>query len=236
MTLLIDLNCDLGEGIGNDALIMPYITSANIACGFHAGDEASMRETLRLAKQHGVQAGAHPGWPDQANFGRNDMHLPEEQVFEIITEQVQSLARLARAEGIKLHHVKPHGALYNQAATDPSLAATIARAVKAISAELILIGLAGSALPAAGLEQGLRVFHEAFPDRAYLPDGQLMPRSQPNAVLGEPKQVAANALHLAREGIRFGGRVIRPDTLCLHGDNPAAVENARLVRQRLQTK
>lgn len=236
MTLITDLNCDLGEGTDNDALIMPYITSANIACGFHAGDEVTMRETLRLAKQHGVRAGAHPGWHDKANFGRNDLHLPELQVFEIITEQVQTLSRLARAEGIKLRHVKPHGALYNQAATDPALAATIARAVKSISTELILVGLAGSALPAAGLEHGLHVFHEAFPDRAYLPGGHLMPRSQPNAVLEEPQQVVENALRLANEGIRFGGQVIFPDTLCLHSDNPAAVENARLVHQRLQTK
>lgn len=230
----MDLNCDLGEGIGNDALIMPFITSANIACGFHAGDESTMRATLRLAKQHAVQAGAHPGWPDRINFGRNDMHLPGDQVFEIVTQQVHTLAQLAHAEGMELRHVKPHGALYNQAAIDLSLAAAIARAVKSVSAELILIGLAGSALPAAGLEEGLRVFHEAFPDRAYLPNGRLMPRSQPGAVFEDPHQVAENALRLAREGIRFSGQVIYPDTLCLHGDNLAAVENARQVSLKLK--
>ncbi len=234
----IDLNCDLGESfgrytLGSDADIMPFITSANIACGFHAGDPSVMQATVRLAKQHGVAIGAHPGWNDLQGFGRREMIANPDEVEALVLYQVGALAAFARAEGLPLAHVKPHGALYNQAAKDRALADAIARAVRRFSRELVLVGLAGSGLVEAGAEMGLRVAHEAFPDRAYAPDGSLMSRNLPGAVIEDPQRVAQNAVRLAREGIRFGGRVVIPDTLCLHGDNAHAAENARLVRDAL---
>ena len=229
----VDLNCDLGEGIGNDEAIMPHITSANIACGFHAGDENIMQATVKLAKSYGVNIGAHPGWNDKQNFGRLEMNVPVEEVEAIVFEQINSLAQIAKAEGIALKHVKPHGALYNQAATHRGLADAIARAVKRFSAELILVGLAGSGLFEAGLEAGLKVAGEGFPDRAYNPDGTLMSRSKPGAVIESPEEVAKNAVKLIRDGIMFGERRVFVDTLCLHGDNKRAAENAILLREVL---
>lgn len=229
----IDLNCDMGENIGNDADIMPYITSANIACGFHAGDTVTMRETVRLAKRFGVAVGAHPGWRDREGFGRREMSLPVEEVEALVREQVEALAAIARAEGVELRHVKPHGALYNQAAKDRELANAIARAVKTVSGELVLVGLAGSGLVEAGVQVGLRIADEGFPDRNYNPDGTLVPRREPHAIIESPEQVAAHALSLAQVGIDFGGRRVHVDTLCLHGDHPRAAENARRVREAL---
>jgi UPF0271 protein len=229
----IDLNCDMGENIGSDEEIMPYITSANIACGFHAGDEVTMRETVRLAKRHGVAVGAHPGWRDRAGFGRREMSLPLEEVEALVREQVEALAAIALAEGVELRHVKPHGALYNQAAKDPALASAVARAVKSISGGLVLVGLAGSGLVEAGLEVGLRVAGEGFPDRNYNPDGTLVPRREPHAMIELPEEVAAHALELVERGIDFDGRRVRVETLCLHGDHPRAAENARRVREAL---
>lgn len=235
----IDLNCDLGESfgrytLGNDAAIMPYITSANIACGFHAGDPGVMGATVRLAKQHGVAIGAHPGWPDLQGFGRRAMQLPPDEVEALVLYQIGALAAFAKAEGLALQHVKPHGALYNQAAAEIELAQAIAQGVKRFSPDLVLVGLAGSRLVEAGRALGLRVADEAFPDRAYNPDGTLKPRSEPGAVLDAPQQVAENALRLAREGVRIAGLNLPVETLCLHGDHPGAVENARLVRDRLE--
>jgi UPF0271 protein len=235
----IDLNSDLGESfgrytLGNDAAIMPYITSANIACGFHAGDPSVMQATVRLAKQNGVAVGAHPGWDDLQGFGRREMTVDSQEAEALVLYQIGALAAFAKAESVELRHVKPHGALYNQAAKDIALAESIARAVKRYSRELILIGLAGSGLVEAGRGVGLRVASEAFPDRGYNPDGTLMSRKLPGAVLEDPQQVAANAVRLAREGIRFGEKVIIPDTLCLHGDNVHAAENARLIRSALK--
>ncbi|MFM8425651.1 MAG: 5-oxoprolinase subunit PxpA, partial [Chloroflexota bacterium] len=158
----IDLNCDLGEGIGNDKAIMPYITSANIACGFHAGDEQTMRETLRLAKRFGVNAGAHPSWNDRENFGRKEMNILPEDAEKLVFEQIQILAAIAKEERVTLTHVKPHGALYNQSSKDVELATAIARAVKTSSVDLILVGLAGSRSVEAGREMGVRVAAEGF--------------------------------------------------------------------------
>ncbi|MEW6285228.1 MAG: 5-oxoprolinase subunit PxpA [Chloroflexota bacterium] len=231
--MYIDLNCDMGEGAGNDADIMPHITSANIACGFHAGDAETMRETVRLAKRFGVAVGAHPGWRDREGFGRREMTLPAEEVEALVREQVEALAAIARAEGAALHHVKPHGALYNQAARERELANAIARAVKAVSVELVLVGLAGSGLVEAGIEAGLRVAQEGFPDRRYNPDGTLVSRREPHAIIESPEEVAAHALELVEKGIDFGGRRVRVETLCLHGDHPRAAENARRVREAL---
>jgi UPF0271 protein len=231
----IDLNCDMGENIGNDEEIMPYITSANIACGFHAGDEVSMRNTVRLAKKHGVTVGAHPGWKDKEGFGRSEMSLPPEEVEALILYQIGAIYAIAKAEGVVLHHVKPHGALYNQAAKDKVLANAIARAVKRFSGNLILVGLAGSGLIEAGEEVGLKVANEGFPDRNYNHDGTLVSRKQDNAIISFPEEVAAHAVKLAQEGIDFGGRLVQVETLCLHGDHPHASQNARLLRKALET-
>jgi UPF0271 protein len=231
--LKIDLNCDMGENIGNDEDIMPYITSANIACGFHAGDELSMRTTLRLAKRYGVATGAHLGWKDMEGFGRREMSLSPEEVEALVLYQIGALSAIAKAEGLELHHVKPHGALYNQAANDRVLANAIARAIKRFSAELILVGLAGSGLIRAGVEAGLRIANEGFPDRNYNPDGTLVSRKQANAVIQSSGEVAAHAVKLAQQGIDVGGQSIHVDTLCLHGDHPLAAQNAKAVREAL---
>lgn len=226
----MDLNCDMGENIGNDEEIMPYITSANIACGFHAGDSKSMQETVRLAKKYGVHIGAHPSWLDVEGFGRREMSLPDEEVEALILYQIGALAAIAKAEGVELHHVKPHGALYNQAAKDAALANVIARAVKSFSGDLILVGLAGSGLIEAGLEVGLRVANEGFPDRNYNPDGTLVSRKEPHAIIETPEEVARHAVELIQNGILFEGKRVQIDTLCLHGDHPRAAENAKLIR------
>lgn len=230
----IDLNCDMGENIGNDEDIMPYITSANIACGFHAGDANSMLATIRLAKKYGVAVGAHPSWPDMEGFGRWEMSLPAEEVEALLLYQIGALHAIAKAESVELRHVKPHGALYNQAAKDQILANAIAGAVKRFSGDLILVGLAGSELVRAGIEVGLRVANEGFPDRSYNPDGTLVSRKQVNAIIVSPEEVAAHAVKLIQEGILFEGKQVKIDTLCLHGDHPQATQNAKLVRAALE--
>jgi len=222
----IDLNCDLGEGMDNDEAIMPYITSANIACGFHAGDEQTMRETLRLAKRFGVNAGAHPSWNDRENFGRKEMDASPEEAEKLVFQQIQILAAIAREEGVTLTHVKPHGALYNQSAKDIQLANAIARAVKSISVDLILVGLAGSRSMEAGRAMGLRVASEGFPDRGYNADGSLMSRLLPGALIESPEEVTSHAIELVKTG--------KMDTLCLHGDHPNAGENAKMLRDVLE--
>lgn len=230
----IDLNCDMGENVGNEEEVMPYITSANVACGFHAGDEMSMRTTVRLAKKHRVAVGAHPGWKDKEGFGRREMTLSSEEVETLVLYQIGALYAIAKAEGLELRHVKPHGALYNQAAKDKVLASAIVRAVKRFSPNLILVGLAGSGLIEAGVEAGLRVASEGFPDRNYNSDGTLVSRQQSNALIESPDEVAIQALKLAQEGIDINGRRVRLDTLCLHGDHPHAAQNAKTVHDRLE--
>ena len=222
----IYLNCDLGESMDNDEAIMPYITSANIACGFHAGDEQIMRETIRLAKRFGVNVGAHPSWNDRENFGRKEMNILPEEAEKLILEQIQILATIAKKEGVTLTHVKPHGALYNQSAKDIQLARAIARAIKAVSVDLILVGLAGSRSLEAGWEMGIRVAAEGFPDRGYNADGSLMSRHLPGALIESPEEVARHALELVKTG--------RMDTLCLHGDHPNAAQNAKMLREVLE--
>lgn len=234
----IDLNCDMGESfgqykLGNDEAVMPFITSANIACGFHAGDPLVMQSTIQLAKKYNVAIGAHPGWPDLQGFGRREMVLSAEETEAFVLYQIGALAAFTKAEGAELHHVKPHGALYNQAAKDRILANAIARGVKAFSADLILVGLAGSSLIEAGIELGMRVANEGFPDRNYNTDGKLASRKQANAIVELPQEVAAHALMLAQNGINFSGQHVKVDTLCLHGDNLHAAENAKLIRDTL---
>jgi len=237
----IDLNCDMGESfgayhLGQDAQLMPFITSANIACGYHAGDPLVMAATIRLAAQHGTAVGAHPGYPDLQGFGRRNMDLTAAEVEAMVLYQIGALAGLARAAGVEIAHVKPHGALYNQAAKEIETARAVARAVAGFSKQLILVGLAGSRSIEAGLELGLRVAQEAFPDRAYYPDGSLRSRRLPGAVLESAEEVERHAVELARDGIRLESGALRVDTLCLHGDHASAAENAHRVRAALKTQ
>lgn len=222
----IDLNCDLGEGVGNDEAIMLFITSANIACGFHAGDESTMRETIKLAKKFNVNVGAHPSWEDRENFGRKEMNLSPSEAKKIVQYQIELFSNIAKGENVKLIHVKPHGALYNQSAKDSDLAKAIAHAIKNVSQDLILVGLAGSRSIDAGIQIGLRVAREGFPDRRYNSDGSLMSRNLAGAVIESPTEVANHALGLIQNG--------NMDTLCLHGDNVNATENAKLLREVLE--
>ena len=237
--LAVDLNCDLGEGfgryhLGQDEAMMQWITSANIACGFHAGDPEVMERTVKWAQAHNVAVGAHPGYPDLQGFGRRNMDLSHQALSAAICYQLGALAAFTRMAGTQLVHVKPHGALYNLAARHNPTAVTIAEAVRAFDPQLILVGLAGSELVRAGQDARLPVANEGFPDRAYLLDGQLMPRSQAGALITEPDRVAENAVRLVTEGIAQDGEAIKIDTLCIHGDHESAVENARLVRQALE--
>ena len=233
----IDLNCDLGEGCGNDAAIMPWISSANIACGGHAGDDASMRETLRLCRQFEVNAGAHPGHADREHFGRRELSLSQAEVAESLSEQLHRLAAIARTEAVALVHVKPHGALYNQAARDRRLADAIATAVARFDPDLILVGLADSELPNAGERAGLRVAHEAFADRRYLASGQLAPRGTDRAVITDAGEAVDQALSIILHGqvetIEATQLHLKADTLCLHGDGAHAAEFARRLRSAL---
>jgi len=229
----IDLNCDMGENIGSDEDIMPYITSANIACGFHAGDSKTMQATVRLAKRYGVHVGAHPSWLDLEGFGRREMSLPLDEVDALILYQIGALYAIAKVEGVELVHVKLHGAIYNQAARDRILANAIARAVKSFSRDLVLVGLAGSGLIEAGLEVGLKVMNEGFPDRNYKPDGTLVSRKESNAIIESPEDVVRHAVELIQNGILVGGKHVQVDTLCLHGDHPRVVENVKLIREKL---
>ncbi len=234
----IDINCDLGESSGinkssRDAEIMPYITSANIACGFHAGDPGLMVQTVRLAKASGVKVGAHPGYPDRENFGRRDVTMLPEEIDAMLLYQIGALAGICRAEGVDLVHVKPHGALYNKAARDPDLAVTVAKSVREFSGELILVGLAGSCLVNAGKEMGLKVLSEGFADRVYEPDGSLRSRNLTGAMITDPQEVARHGLELAEKGVtaRIGERMVHwdVDTICIHGDEPGAAENAKAL-------
>jgi 5-oxoprolinase (ATP-hydrolysing) subunit A len=235
---VIDLNCDLGEGAGHDAELMPLITSANIACGGHAGDAGTMRATAELAAGQGVAIGAHPGFEDRKNFGRSELTLPTGEVFILVTRQVRALANTVRALGRGLAHVKPHGGLYNLAARDRRVADEIAQAVWEISPQLILVGLAGSQSLAAARARGLAVASEAFADRGYGSSGSLLPRSQPGAVIADPALAATQGLRLAREGrvraVDGTDLAVRADTLCLHGDGPEAVAFARRLRTELE--
>lgn len=241
-TLTIDLNCDLGESfgaysLGQDEAILPLITSANIACGYHAGDPNVMKHTVRLALAHGVALGAHPGLPDLVGFGRREMAISPEEAYDITVYQLGALAAFIRAEGGTLHHVKPHGALYNMAAVNPALAEALAEAVYRVAPEACLYGLAGSALPRAAEKLGLRTAHEVFADRSYQPDGTLTPRRQPGALLTDPAEAEAQVLRMVREGrVRaLSGEdvLIRADTVCLHGDGPHALDFARRLRTAL---
>jgi len=238
----IDLNCDMGESfgpwpMGADAQVMPNITSANVACGAHAGDPTVMRRTVRLATRHGVAVGAHPGFADLQGFGRREMQIDPDEVEASLIAQIGALAAIARAEGQTLQHVKAHGALYNMAVRDRRLADAIAAAVKAFDSALIMFGLPNSPLLDAGRAAGLRVAAEGFADRAYEPDGSLTPRSRPGAVIHDAGAVVARAVRMIREGVVLSttGEEIRlaVDTICVHGDTPGAAELTRQIRAGL---
>ena len=239
----VDLNADLGESPAGSAAtpdpgLMPYITSANVACGFHAGDPGRMRATVALAQEHGVAVGAHPGFPDLEGFGRRELAVSPADVEDFVVYQVGALAAIAAAQGVRLQHVKPHGALFNMAVRDATLADAIARATAVIDRGMILFGLPGSEIVAAGRRLGLRTACEAFADRAYQPDGTLVPRGQPGAVLHDPAVVVSRALRMIREQAVEaidGSRVpLAIDTMCLHSDTPGAGELAARIREGLR--
>lgn len=238
---IIDFNCDLGESFGTykmglDEQLMPYISSANIACGFHAGDPVWMERTVRLAEEAGVAIGAHPGLPDLMGFGRREIQMAPEELRSYVIYQVGALQAFTGKK--RLQHVKPHGALYNMGVADGNIARTVAEAVREVDADLILVGLAGSAWIEAGRQAGLKVASEVFADRALNPDGSLVPRSQPGAVIRDTEKVVAASLKMVTEGkaTAINGQEIplRADTICLHGDTEGAVALARNLREAME--
>ena len=239
----MDLNADLGESfgrwtLGDDAALVRQLSSANLACGFHAGDPRVMEVTVELCRDAGVAVGAQPGYPDLLGFGRRAMAIPPDEVESIVRYQIGALGAFCRAAGTELRHVKPHGALYNQAATDPSLARAIARATARFSRDLTLFGLASSEpMAAAAADAGLRFVPEAFADRRYLPDGSLQPRAEPGSLLTDPAEAAAQAAGVAAGTIVASdgsGISLRAESICCHGDTPGAVAIAAAVRSRLE--
>jgi len=239
----IDLNSDLGESfgpwpMGQDAALMDSISSANVACGFHAGDPGTMRATIALARDRGVAIGAHPGFQDLVGFGRREIKVSPAEVADLVLYQVSALAGMAAAQGMKLQHVKAHGALYNMACKDRGLADAIAAAVASLDRSLILFGLPNSELLRAGEAAGLPVAAEVFADRAYDPDGSLTSRSKPGSVIHDAGLVVTRAVRMVREQsvVAVDGSTIalQADTICLHGDTPGAADLARAVRKGLE--
>lgn len=238
----VDLNCDMGESfgawsMGADATVLEHVSSANIACGFHAGDPTVMQATVAAALERGVAVGAHPSLPDLQGFGRRAMHVTPDEAYALVLYQVGALAGFCRARGGRLSHVKAHGALYNMAATDSALAQAIARAVRDFDPTLVLFGLAGSELVRAGRAAGLTVANEVFADRTYQSDGTLTPRTRPNAMIEDIGSALSQVERMLCEGkVRSGDGVdvaIEPDTICIHGDQPGAVQFARELRALL---
>ena len=231
--LFIDVNCDIAEGIGNEKELMPFISSANIACGYHAGNEKLMKETVDLCLKHNVAIGAHPSFPDHENFGRTNMNLPLTEVSKIVADQIHLLKRITDNQGAKLHHVKPHGALYNMAAKDPALANCLALTIKNFDETLILYGLSQSVMIREAEKIQLKVANEVFADRTYQGDGSLTPRTQPNALVTDGQSAIEQALKMVKEGkvTTINGKEInlKADTICLHGDGKHAVEFARMI-------
>ncbi|MGZ0049366.1 LamB/YcsF family protein [Brevibacillus gelatini] len=239
---VVDLNCDMGESfgaykLGNDQEILQYISSANIACGFHAGDPSTMRKTVKLALESRVAIGAHPGLPDLVGFGRRNMDISAQDAYDLVVYQIGALQAFVQAEGGVMQHVKPHGALYNMAAVRPALAEAIAEAVYRVNPELVLFGLAGSELTRAGEKIGLRTAHEVFADRTYQADGTLTPRTQPDALIAEEAKSLAQVVRMVTEGkvqsLQGVDVPIRADTICIHGDGAHALAFAQSIRQAL---
>jgi UPF0271 protein len=224
--------------MGADADVMRHISSANIACGAHAGDPQVMRRTVRLAKTHQVAVGAHPGFADLQGFGRREMQADAAEVEDSVLAQIGALAAVARAEGVSLRHVKAHGALYNMAARDRALADAIARAIASFDRSLVMFGLPNSPMIEAGRAAGLAVAAEGFADRAYQPDGSLTPRSRPGAVVHDPDAVVQRAVRMVTDGVVLTHDrreiALAVDTICVHGDTPGAADLARRIRSALE--
>jgi UPF0271 protein len=238
MKLSVDLNADLGEGSGHDAELFELISSANIATGFHAGDSDTMHAAISAAMHHGVAVGAHPSFFDRENFGRKELKVPNEEVFDAVAYQLGIFQAIASALGVRANHVKPHGALYNMAVRDEKLADAIARGIESVDPKLILFAPDNTELARAGETHGVQIAREIFADRNYLNDGWLVPRTRPDALLRDPKEAAERVLRMLREGkVRsVEGRdvEVRGETICVHGDTPGAVEFARELRTQLE--
>lgn len=239
----VDLNCDLGESfgaytIGLDARVIPHISSANVACGYHAGDPAVMRKTVAMAARAGVAVGAHPGFPDLVGFGRRNMTVSPDEAYEYMLYQLGALSAFAKAAGVRLQHVKPHGALYNMAGKDASLAAAIARAIYDFDPSLILLGLSGSAMLTEGEKLGLRCAKEVFADRGYNEDGSLVNRKLPGAMITDEDLAIGRVLRMLEHGEveAVTGKVIpiEADSVCVHGDNEHAVEFVTKIRAAIE--
>ena len=234
----IDINCDLGEGLTNDALLMPYISSANIACGYHAGDDSIMKRTIAIAIANKVAIGAHPGFLDKNNFGRTEMNLPLSKVYDLVAEQINKLKVFANSMGIKVQHVKPHGALYNMSAKNPALAATIAEAVFATDPQLVLFGLSGSYSIIEAKVRGLITAAEVFADRTYWDDGSLTPRSESNAMIESVSDSLQQVFQMidTQTVTTITGKQImmEAETICIHGDSEQAVTFAKNIFEGLQ--
>ena len=238
MNPIVDLNSDLGEGAGHDNEILDLVSSANISCGFHAGDPASIFATIQAALERGVSLGGHPSFPDRENFGRTEMTIPPAEVYSIVAYQIGAFHALARAAGGRMNHVKAHGALYNMAARDRALAEVIANAVFALDLKLILFAPLESQLDYAAVELGLQTASEVFADRNYLADGSLVPRSSADAFVHDPLEAADRILRILDEGkvraVDGTDVAISANTVCVHGDNPQAVMFVRKLRERLE--
>jgi len=239
----VDINSDVGESfgaysIGHDTGLMKSITSANIAAGFHAGDPSVLRATIRTAKAHGVAVGAHPGFPDLVGFGRRELNVTAREAEDLVLYQVAAVAGVASAEGMRIQHVKPHGALFNMAVRNAELAAAIARAVAAFDPMLLLFGLPGSEILKAGRSEGLRVAAEVFADRAYEPDGSLASRRKPGSVIHEAEMVVERAVRMVKDHtvVAIDGSVVplQADTICVHGDTPGSDDLAASIRAGLE--
>ena len=234
----IDINCDMGEGMANDAVIMPFISSANIACGYHAGDEELMQKTIELAADNGVALGAHPSFFDKKNFGRTEIDLSAAEIYELIIQQLTTINIVIKRNHLRLHHVKPHGALYNMSAKDPLIANAIARAVRDFDKRLVLFGLSGSHSVEESAAIGLKTAAEAFADRKYQDDGSLVPRSQSNALIEDVEQSVLQVLQMIREktvtSVNGKSVPVMADTICIHGDGQYAAEFARKIFQTLK--
>ncbi|MBX7055835.1 MAG: LamB/YcsF family protein [Pyrinomonadaceae bacterium] len=233
--LSVDLNCDMGEGCPFDTGLMRYISSVNIACGAHAGDRETMRRIVELANEYYVSIGAHPGYPDPENFGRKEISFPDDELELIISKQILELREICDSAGAELAHVKPHGALYNRSAREPATARVVARAVRNVDPELILLGLSGSYSISEAENAGLRTASEAFADRTYCPDGSLMPRNEPNALITDPGIAADQALAMVANGqldLGNGTKItVRADTICIHGDGQNPIEMVQAIRE-----
>ena len=239
----VDLNADLGESfgaytLGMDSEVLRYITSANVACGFHAGDPVIMQQTVAMAAERGTAVGAHPGYPDLMGFGRRNMNVSADEARAYIKYQVGALSAFTRACGLKLQHVKPHGAFYNMAAVNDKLAEAICQGIYEADPELIMLGLAGSAHIRAAQKVGLRVASEVFADRGYMDDGTLVPRSQPGAMVHDKNEAIARTIRMVKEGCveTITGKIIpiQADSICVHGDNPDAIGFVRDIREALE--